>query len=140
MPGGEAFHHEQTRLLVVDDNYDNTELVKCLLVNAGYIVDISLNGKKAIKAVKEFNYDLVLMDIQMPGMDGFETTRRIRVIDKELMRDHTPVIAVTAHAMKGYREKCIEDGMDGYIAKPLKKSVLHRTVNRWIGMRADVSV
>ncbi len=136
----ETLNHEQTRLLIVEDNVDNTDLARRLLMKAGYIVDISLNGDDAIEAVKEFNYDLVLMDIQMPGMDGFEATRRIRVIEKELMKDYTPVIAVTAHAMKGYRDKCIEEGMDDYITKPLKKSVLLRTVDKWIGMRTNISV
>ncbi len=136
---GETRYNNQTKLLIVEDNIDNTELIKCILMNAGYIVDIASNGVDAIEAVNGFNYDLILMDIHMPGMDGFETTSRIRVIEKDLMRDHTPVIAVTAHAMKGYREKCIEKGMDGYITKPLKKSVLLRVVDKWIGMQTNVS-
>jgi|GEM_PF-3593974 PAS domain S-box-containing protein len=130
----------EVRILLAEDNIDNQMLAKRLLENAGYSVEIAQNGEEAVEAFKRSNYDLILMDIQMPVMDGFEATSRIREIEKEGGKDRTPIIALTAHAMKGYREKCLEHGMDDYITKPLKRHVLYETIEKWVDVRPVILV
>jgi PAS domain S-box-containing protein len=120
------------KVLLVEDNRDNQNLARMILEKSGYRVDIAENGAEAVEAVRKYLYDLILMDIQMPVMDGFEATKRIRALEKEYNDRRIPIIAVTAHAMKGYREKCLANDMDDYITKPLKKKVLLRTVEKWI--------
>lgn len=128
------------KILLVEDNLDNQNLARRLLERAGYGVDIAQNGKEAIEAVKRYHYDLILMDIQMPVMDGFEATEQIRALEKEHGEERTPIIALTAHAMKGYREKCFEHDMDDYITKPLKKNALFETIEKWIDTRPTILV
>jgi CheY-like chemotaxis protein/HPt (histidine-containing phosphotransfer) domain-containing protein len=120
------------KILLADDNPDGQKLARKFLENAGYVVDTFDDGKKVVDAFKEYHYDLILMDIQMPLMDGFEATKYIRKLEKG--GGKTPIIALTAHAMKGYREKCLENDMDDYITKPLSKKVLLSTVDKWIDM------
>ncbi|MBI4843770.1 MAG: response regulator [Nitrospirae bacterium] len=120
------------RILLADDNSDGRKLATMFLQKSGYSVETAENGREVVEAFKKYNYDLILMDIQMPVMDGFEATKVIREIEKGGMR--TPVIALTAHAMKGYREKCIENGMDDYLTKPLNRQVLIETIEKWIDM------
>jgi CheY-like chemotaxis protein len=122
----------QIRILLVEDNPDNQNLGRRMLEKAGYEVDVAENGKVAVEAVHKSHYDLILMDVQMPGMDGFSATREIRVWEKEKNLGHTPIIALTAHALAGYREECLGNGMDDYITKPLNKTVLLETVNKWV--------
>ena len=119
------------RILVVDDTVDNQNLAKRVLEIAGYRVDLAENGEKAIEAVINTPYDLILMDVQMPVMDGFTATREIRTLEKNRNVRRTPIIALTAHAIVGYREKCLEHDMDDYITKPLKKKILLETIERW---------
>ncbi|MGH7791898.1 MAG: PAS domain S-box protein, partial [Thermodesulfobacteriota bacterium] len=119
------------RILVVDDTVDNQNLAKRVLEIAGYRVDLAENGEKAIEAVINTPYDLILMDVQMPVMDGFTATREIRTLEKNRNLRRTPIIALTAHAIVGYREKCLEHDMDDYITKPLKKKILLETIERW---------
>jgi CheY-like chemotaxis protein/HPt (histidine-containing phosphotransfer) domain-containing protein len=126
------------KILLADDNPDGQKLAKKFLENAGYIVDIADNGKDVVEAFRKYHYDLILMDIQMPEMDGFEATRHIRRIEKGEKR--TPIIALTAHAMKGYREKCIANDMDDYVTKPLNRKVLLETVDKWIDMYPVIMV
>lgn len=106
-------------VLVVDDNKTNQTLVQKLIEKLGYKSDVAENGTDALNALKQNNYDLVLMDIQMPGMDGIETTRKIRNKSTEILNHDIPIIAMTAHAMSGDRERCLEAGMNGYISKPI---------------------
>ncbi len=117
------------RILLVDDYPTNQLLASTQLKSFGYIVDIAENGNVAVEKFGQQSYDVVLMDIQMPVMDGFETTRQIRKIDQ----GKTPVIAMTAHAMKGFREKCLAGGMNDYVTKPLKKKTLREVVAKWVG-------
>ena len=109
--------HSQNRVLVVDDNVVNQKLAARMLERMGYRVDVVNDGQAAIAAVGRLRYAVVLMDCQMPGMDGYEATRAIR--RNERQGRHTPVIAMTASAMVGDREKCLDAGMDDYIAKPI---------------------
>ncbi|MBC8117053.1 MAG: response regulator, partial [Candidatus Saccharimonas sp.] len=107
------------RLLLAEDNVVNQRLAVRLLERRGHTVVVVNNGRQALAALERERFDAVLMDVQMPEMDGFETTAAIR--ERELStRAHLPIIAMTAHAMKGDRERCFEAGMDGYVAKPLQ--------------------
>ena len=111
------------RVLVVEDNPINQKLVVRILQNAGHSVATANNGEEALAAVAREDFDLVLMDVQMPVMDGFEATAEIRRREQGAGR-RLPIVALTAHAMPGDREKCLEAGMDAYVAKPIQKGEL----------------
>ncbi len=128
------------RILLAEDNVDNQNLAKSILQKNGYKISIAENGKLAVGAVHASHYDLILMDIQMPEMDGFAATGEIRRWEKEHDYEHIPIIALTAHALVGYREKCLEGGMDDYITKPLKKNILLETIQTWIDPRPTILV
>lgn len=115
----EDLKKKNANILLVEDNPVNQKFVAVLIEKKGWDVVAVSDGREALKALKTGIFDLVLMDIQMPEMDGFETTRRIRRIEKEEMRWGVPIIAMTAYAMKGDKEKCLEAGMDSYISKPV---------------------
>lgn len=121
------------RILVVDDNVVNQKVTANILQKIGCHVDVTNNGLEAVELVKRFAYDLVFMDCQMPVTDGYETTAKIR-LDENRSR-HSLIIAMTAHAMKGDREKCLKAGMDDYIAKPVKKENLLEIMEKWIPER-----
>jgi len=121
------------RVLVVEDNPTNQQVAQAVLEGAGIRVDIAANGKEALAAVQRERYDAVLMDIQMPQMDGYEATRRIRA---DARFRTLPIIAMTAHAMKGDDEKCLAAGMDDYIAKPIQQDRLFRTLWKAVKNRA----
>jgi PAS domain S-box-containing protein len=118
-----------TRLLLAEDNSTNQKVILRILDNLGYRADAVANGKEALEALELVPYDLVLMDIQMPELDGFETTEVIRRRET-LSGRHLPIIAMTAHAMKGDREKCLAAGMDDYISKPLYPKDLTAVIQR----------
>jgi two-component system sensor histidine kinase/response regulator len=118
------------RLLLAEDNPTNQKLAIVLLQKAGYSVDAVDTGVKALERVQIDHYSVVLMDVQMPEMDGFEATRQIRVWEQS-NGQHIPIIAMTAHAMAGDRDRCIEAGMDDYISKPLEPRVLLSALDRW---------
>jgi len=118
------------RILVAEDNLTNQEIALAILEGAGIVVEIADNGKKAVEAVQKSHFDAVLMDIQMPEMDGYEATRIIR---KDSKFKSLPIIAMTAHAMKGDEEKCMEAGMDGYVSKPISQDRLFHTI--WKSMK-----
>ncbi len=120
---------KNTHILVAEDNPMNMKLAVTLLNRAGFSVDAVENGKMAIDALKKTAYDLVLMDVQMPQMDGFEATRIIREMEGE--EKHTPIIAMTAHAMKGDRERCLKAGMDDYISKPIEPQEMFKVIEKW---------
>ncbi len=113
------------RFLIVEDNPTNQEIALAILEGEGIEIDIAENGNKAIESLKKFSYDVVFMDIQMPEMDGYQATKIIR---KELQLTSLPIIAMTAHAMKGDEEKCLEAGMDGYVSKPITQDRLFTTL------------
>jgi len=116
------------RILVVEDNMINGELARAALENINQDVTIVLNGKDAIEAVSRIDFDLVFMDIQMPVMDGVKATKRIRELEKNTGR-HIPIIALTAHAMEGDRERFLSEGMDDYISKPLRIKEINRVLS-----------
>jgi two-component system sensor histidine kinase/response regulator len=118
------------RILLAEDNPINQKLAVILLGKAGYSVDAVENGLKVFEKAKEGKYNAILMDGQMPEMDGFEATRRIRAW--EAGHQHIPIIAMTAHAMKGDRERCLEAGMDDYVSKPLDIRILLGVLDRWL--------
>ena len=105
------------RILLVEDNYINQQVAVEMLKNLGYMVDVAENGQEAINSLKSAvePYDVVLMDCQMPVMDGYEASRLIRVSTSDGFDNKIPIIALTAHAMKGDAEKCLEAGMNGYL-------------------------
>lgn len=119
------------RILVVEDNHVNQKVVTAVLRKKGYQIDIAQNGMEALQAIEKTEYNLVLMDIQMPLMDGLEATRRIR--QDERWRN-LPIVAMTAHAMTGDRERCLAAGMNGYVAKPVHPSHLLRTVEMYLAL------
>lgn len=121
-------------VLVVEDNEINQSLMKHLLGSWQVRLDIASNGVEAIEKLREKKYDVILMDIQMPEMDGYTATQIIR---KEL-KLATPIIAMTAHALAGEREKCLGYGMDEYISKPLREQELREMINRFAGMSTSL--
>lgn len=129
---------EDVRLLLVEDYPANQQVAMGHLHKAGYNVDLVENGLQAVNAFKEKHYDLIFMDIQMPVMDGYEATTKIRVYEKEQVKrgakplSRVTIIGITAHATKEYHEQCLNVGMDDYISKPLRKGVFLALVDRWI--------
>jgi signal transduction histidine kinase/CheY-like chemotaxis protein len=108
----------KSRILIVEDNAVNQRVAVALLARAGYVTEVAYNGQEALAAIARIPFDLVLMDCQMPVMDGLEATRQLRAREAR-SGDHLPVIAMTANAMEGDREKCLAAGMDDYVAKPI---------------------
>jgi two-component system, cell cycle response regulator DivK len=104
------------KILIVDDNQDGRELVVKILKNRGYQMIEAVDGEEALEKAIAENPDLILMDISIPKIDGYEVTKRLK---SQVTFKNTPIIALTAHAMKGDREKALESGCDGYISKPI---------------------
>lgn len=121
-------------ILIVDDHPINQQVVQTMLMMLGYKVDIASNGQEGLDAVKACDYDMVLMDIQMPVMDGLEAAKAIRRLDPQIYgtKHQIPIIAITANAMLGDDRICFEAGMNGYLAKPIQKPELEHVVNQWI--------
>jgi len=120
------------RVLLAEDNITNQQVALGILKKLGLAADAVANGREAIQALKDIPYDLVLMDVQMPVMDGLEATRAIRESDSKAINPLIPIIALTAHAMKGDREQCLAAGMNDYLAKPVNPESLSETMARWL--------
>jgi two-component system sensor histidine kinase/response regulator len=118
------------RVLVVEDNLVNQKVAVRMLDRLGYASDVAANGREALSALGRRDYDAVLMDCQMPEMDGYQATVQIRLAERGAR--HTPVIALTAHALPGDRERCVEAGMDDYLTKPIDFDQLDDVLARWI--------
>ncbi|MGQ0621543.1 MAG: PAS domain-containing protein [Panacagrimonas sp.] len=118
------------RVLLVEDNEINQEVARELLQRAGVIVDLAVNGREAVDCAARADYDAVLMDVQMPVMDGLEATRRIRALDSP--RASVPIIAMTANAMAEDRQRCLDAGMNDHLGKPVDVNRLHATLAKWI--------
>jgi len=133
-PAGAEEHFKASqncRILVVEDNSINQRLVMLMLNKFGYRADAVANGKECVDALSNMPYDLVLMDCQMPIMDGYEATQMIRSPGSAVLNHNIPVIAMTAHALKGDQEKCLAAGMNDYVKKPLVPQILRDTIARW---------
>jgi PAS domain S-box-containing protein len=118
------------RILVAEDNVVNQKVALRILGKLGYHADAVANGREVVKALETVPYDLVLMDVQMPEMDGFEACRMIRDPESRVGDHKIPIIAMTAHAMKGDRERCLQEGMDDYISKPVTPIALNEILNK----------
>jgi len=116
-----------TKILLVEDNPVNQLLARRIIERQGYSLTLASTGTEALKALANSDFDLILMDVQMPEMDGFEATARIRELET-VTGKHIPIYAMTAHAMKGDREKCLNAGMDGYISKPIRAEELYSAI------------
>ena len=130
MPAAVSLGNTSSRglhILLAEDNAVNQEVAQQILQKRGHVVTIASNGREALKLVAQSDFDLILMDIQMPEMDGFQATAAIREREKNGSR-RTPIVAMTAHAMKGDRERCLDGGMDGYVSKPVQSKLLYETI------------
>jgi CheY-like chemotaxis protein/HPt (histidine-containing phosphotransfer) domain-containing protein len=125
------------RILLVEDNPTNQFVALKMLEKLGYNADTADNGLEAITALETAAYDLVLMDCQMPELDGFEATRRIRAGAGSALNQHVPIVAMTANALQGDREQCIDAGMNDYISKPVDQGLLAQTLARWAPATSD---
>jgi two-component system sensor histidine kinase/response regulator len=123
-------NRRQLRILLAEDNAVNQKLAVRLLEKRGHTVTVAANGKEALDALQNHTFDLVLMDVQMPEMDGFEATAAIRELEKK-SGEHLLVIAMTAHAMVGDRERCLAAGMDDYMTKPIRPEELNEMLTRY---------
>jgi two-component system sensor histidine kinase/response regulator len=123
------------RILLTEDNPVNQRLAKIMLTKAGYQVEVANNGKEAVEkyTASPYDFDLIFMDVQMPGMNGLEATRAIRKGGFGAV----PIVAMTAHAMKGDREMCLEAGMDDYVSKPIKREVVFDILKKWVFARQN---
>jgi CheY-like chemotaxis protein len=120
------------RILVAEDNPINQKVAQAMLRNMGLQADVVANGQEAVNALQNIPYDLVLMDCQMPEMDGFEATRCIRQEGSKTLNPQIPIIAMTAFNMQGDRERCVQAGMSDFIAKPVQPRELAEMLARWL--------
>jgi CheY-like chemotaxis protein/HPt (histidine-containing phosphotransfer) domain-containing protein len=117
------------RILVAEDTLPNQKLVVHLLTKRGHTAVVAKNGREVLDLLRREDFDLVVMDVQMPGMDGFQATAAIRALADET-KARVPIVAMTAHALRGDRERCLAAGMDGYVSKPIGRQELVETVER----------
>jgi CheY-like chemotaxis protein len=122
-------------ILVAEDNLVNQRLATRLLEKRGHRVTVAANGRQAVEALDAGAYDLVLMDVQMPEMDGLEATAAIRK-NENVTGKHQPIVALTAHAMKGDQERCLAAGMDDYLSKPIRPQELDAILEKYMALRA----
>ena len=131
-PPGTPARNLDARILVVEDNATNQQVALAMLRKLGHWADAVENGVEALEALRRTDYDIVLMDCEMPGMDGYETARRVRCPSSGIRNPGIPIIALTAHALVGDREKCIAAGMNDYLAKPIEPKQLGELLPRWL--------
>ncbi len=133
VPGSALGHGlSSARILVAEDNITSQLVAVAILEKLGQRANAVANGAEVVQALETIPYDLVLMDVQMPEMDGFEATRRIRDPKSRVLNHKVPIIAMTAHALQGDREKCLEAGMDDYVSKPVEVSALVAALKKWL--------
>jgi signal transduction histidine kinase/CheY-like chemotaxis protein len=126
-------------ILLVEDNIINQKVALSILEGFGYKLEVASNGLEAIVALEKKSYDLVLMDIQMPEMDGFEATKVIRDKTSNVLNHNIPIIAMTAHAMSGYKDICIKAGMNDYVTKPIQPDKLTKVINQYLLLNAKMA-
>jgi CheY-like chemotaxis protein len=122
----------ERHILLVEDNLVNIKVAQVMLTKLGMSFDIAMDGHEAVALLAKNRYDLVLMDCQLPGMDGYEATRQFRQMEQAQHTPRTPVIALTANAMQGDRETCLQAGMDDYTTKPISMASLRQTLQQWL--------
>jgi CheY-like chemotaxis protein len=127
------------RVLLAEDNLVNQKLIATVLHKQGHSVVVAENGDEAVAAVERQSFDVILMDVQMPQKDGLEATVAIREAER-VSGAHVPIVALTAHAMKGDEEKCLQAGMDDYLTKPLNIASLRATLEKWTREKAPAAV
>jgi CheY-like chemotaxis protein len=125
------------RILLVEDNAVNREIALVMLEELGVSVCTAGDGSEALARATQERFDLILMDCQLPEMDGFEATRRIRAHALASNLPHVPIVALTANAIRGDRERCIDAGMDDYLSKPFRREDLHGAIRRWLAAQSD---
>lgn len=130
-PEAKVVSKKMLKILIAEDNRTNQLVLKNMLKKENATLEITQNGNEVFEAYPNSNADIILMDMSMPEMDGLEATKAIRAYELEQGIHRTPIIALTANAMKGDREKCIEAGMDDYLSKPIRKDKLLNTINQW---------
>jgi PAS domain S-box-containing protein len=128
-----------SNILLVEDNLVNQKVAVSMLQKIGYSPDVASSGKEALQVLRIKAYDLIFMDCQMPELDGYETTKIIRTDRTACITPDIPIVAMTAHAMKGDREKCIGSGMDDYISKPIRKADLEEILVKYLGINPPAS-
>ncbi len=138
-PGFFRSFKRKIRILVAEDNPVNQKVAQAILRNMGFSSDVAANGREAVDALCSISYDLVLMDCQMPEMDGYEATSLIRKNGLKALNPYVPIIAMTALAMQGDREKCIQAGMNDFIAKPVQQKELAAVLARWLDSKISNS-
>lgn len=124
------------RILVAEDNIVNQKVVLAQLRKLGFTADIAANGLEALAALVKIGYDVILMDCQMPEMDGYQASRAIRTLEQRIPGRHTQIIALTANAIESDRQRCLHAGMDDYLAKPVKIAALEALLHRLATVRA----
>jgi CheY-like chemotaxis protein len=130
LPAPPSSQSAKSHILIAEDNLVNQKVAQRLLEKLGYSVDVAANGREAVDKWASGSYDLILMDCQMPEMDGYEATRAIRTAESG--GRHIPIVAVTANTMVGDREKCLACGMDAFVPKPIKTEILTNTISHLI--------
>jgi len=128
----EALERPSPRVLVAEDNLTNQMVTRAILEKLGYQVWVVNNGREALDALRKSRFDLVLMDVQMPTLDGWDATREIRAGRAGFSNQAIPIIAMTAHAMQGDREACLRSGMNDYVSKPVAALHLSQVLDRWL--------
>jgi CheY-like chemotaxis protein/HPt (histidine-containing phosphotransfer) domain-containing protein len=131
-PAAEGQAFGASRILLVEDNEVNQELTLALLEGWGLIPDLAKDGLEALDALRRQKYDLVLMDIQMPNLDGIQATVALRKPESGVLDCRVPVVAMTAHVMREDRQRCLDAGMDGYLTKPVEPSALLEILSRYL--------
>jgi len=129
---------EKFRILVVEDNITNQQVAMGILKKTGVRVDAVANGRESVIALEQVPYDLVFMDVQMPVMDGIEATRLIRSKDSKARNHDVPIIAMTAHAMQGDKDRCLEAGMNDYLSKPISPAPMAKVLKKWLDLETDI--
>jgi signal transduction histidine kinase/CheY-like chemotaxis protein/HPt (histidine-containing phosphotransfer) domain-containing protein len=136
-PRALSLPRRKARILLAEDSPTNREVARLILEKLGFCSDAVPDGRQAVEALETTRYDIVLMDVQMPVMDGLEATRRIRDRNSKVLNHRVPIIAMTAHAMKGDRERCLEAGMDDYVSKPIAPQALAQALDKWLAREGE---
>jgi CheY-like chemotaxis protein len=133
LPATDLSPWRKGHILLAEDNMVNQKVTLRILERLGFRADAVADGAEAVRALATSPYDLVLMDVQMPVMDGFEATQIVRSGKENILNPDIPIIAMTAHAMQGDRERCLAAGMDDYVAKPVLPQALAEKLAKWLG-------